>query len=167
MKRSARWKKGVGGFDRLCVGPPWIARPAVRRVQQLQHAGSVGHHGVDQHAEHVARGLAVHAAQGGVGPAGPQVGAGAGSLGWFGGRHVHQRAVGREAADDPLQLLAGERRAHLAGAGSIGRRDVHRSFHVPQPPQAVDTGVALAELGEQLFLKLTQIRLAGRRAQRV
>ena len=58
------------------------------------------------------------------------------------------------------------RRAHLAGAAAVGRRDVHRRFHVTQPPQTLDTCVALAELGEQLFLKLAQIRLARRRTLR-
>ena len=165
LEPLAAKQKVFSGFLAVC-GPPRIARPPVRRVQQLQNPGAVRHHRVDQHAEHVASRLAVHAPQGGIGPARPPVGACTGRLRRFGRRHVHQRPVGRQASDHPLQLLARQRRAHLAGAASVGRRDVHRRFHVTQPPQTLDTCVALAEFREQLFLKLAQIRLARRRTLR-
>ena len=165
LEPLAAKQKVFSGFLAVC-GPSRITRPAVRGVEQLQHARAVRHHRVDQHAKHVASRLAVHAPQSGIGPARPPVGACTGRLRRFGRRYVHQRTISRQAPNHPLQLLARQRRAHLARAAAVGRRDVHRRFHVTQPPQTLDTCVALAEFREQLFLKLAQIRLARRRTLR-
>ena len=143
-----------------------IARPALGHVDQLHHAGAVGHQRVDEHAEDVAPGVILHAPQSGGRPTLAARGVRAALRRLVGRRHADRRVVGGQAAHDPLELLAGQRRPHLARRGSVGGRNVHRLFHEPQPPQALDAGIASAELGQQVLLQLVNVRL-GRWGQRV
>jgi hypothetical protein len=53
---------------RPAVPPSWVARPAVRHVEQLHHAGPVRDQRVDEHAEDIAGRVVFHAPQGRIGP---------------------------------------------------------------------------------------------------
>ena len=143
-----------------------IPRPAIGDVDQLHHAGAVGHQRVHEHAEDVAPGVVLHASQGGGRPALTARGVRPALRRLIGRRHADRRVVGSQAAHHPLELLARQRRAHFARRRPVGRRNIDRLFHEAQPPEALDTSVAPAKVAQQVLLQLLHIGL-GRWGQRV